>query len=152
MSSLNPTGRIVVFSNSVLFQPSAFFKQLPGADYAWHEVALTLAANADHHLAETKLLGAVESVFNQYRDVIQQQYLAVKDTVRLNVPPPEPKGRLRFVDQGLEYVVRYPVEIRRGPEIDDQVTRSLLDTIQKEPSLKLVVSGTPKIQPASGAS
>jgi ABC-type glycerol-3-phosphate transport system permease component len=28
---LHPTGRIVVFSNSVLFQPQAFYKQFPGA-------------------------------------------------------------------------------------------------------------------------
>ena len=30
-NNLQPTGRIVVFSNSVLFQPNAFYKQIPGA-------------------------------------------------------------------------------------------------------------------------
>ena len=40
---LYPTGRIVVFSNSVLFQATTpLFKQLPGAEYAWHEVAVRL--------------------------------------------------------------------------------------------------------------
>jgi hypothetical protein len=34
-TELHPTGRIVVFSNSVIFQPSAMFKQLPGIDYVW---------------------------------------------------------------------------------------------------------------------
>ncbi|MGC2646714.1 MAG: mechanosensitive ion channel protein MscS, partial [Candidatus Sulfotelmatobacter sp.] len=34
-----PTGRIVVFSNSVLFQTGTpLFKQIPGTEYAWHEV------------------------------------------------------------------------------------------------------------------
>src|SRR5262249_13775686 len=30
---LHPTGRIVVYSNSVLFQPAALFKQIPDAEY-----------------------------------------------------------------------------------------------------------------------
>ncbi|HET6247193.1 MAG TPA: mechanosensitive ion channel family protein [Tepidisphaeraceae bacterium] len=145
----NPTGRIVVFSNAVLFQPSAFFKQLPGTDYVWHEVALTLAPDTNHQLAETKLLGAVQSVYAKYSDVIQKQYEVLKDTVHFQIPAPQPKGRFRFVDEGLEFVVRYPVEVRQGEEIDDQVTRQLLDAIQKEPNLRLVASGTPKIQPAA---
>ena len=34
-----PTGRIVVFANSVLFQATTpLFKQIPGTEYAWHEV------------------------------------------------------------------------------------------------------------------
>ena len=44
---LYPTGRVVVFSNSVMFQAAPFFKQLPGTAYAWHEVAVTLAPDAN---------------------------------------------------------------------------------------------------------
>ena len=146
---LNPTGRIVVFSNSVLFQPSAFYKQLPGTDYVWHEVALTLAPDTNHQLAETSLLGAVKSVYEGYRDVIQKQYAVLKDTLHYQIPAPEPQGRFRFVSEGLEFVVRYPVEARHAGEIDDRITRQLLATIEKEPSLRLVASGTPKIQPAA---
>ena len=51
-SDLHATGRVVVFSNSVLFAPTAFYKQMPGSDYIWHEVALTLAPDSDHILAE----------------------------------------------------------------------------------------------------
>ncbi|MGD1093622.1 MAG: mechanosensitive ion channel family protein, partial [Bryobacteraceae bacterium] len=40
---LRPTGRIVVYSNSVIFQPTALFKQVPGTDYVWHTLTLTLA-------------------------------------------------------------------------------------------------------------
>jgi len=146
---LYPTGRIVVFSNAVLFQPSAFFKQLPGTEYAWHEVALTLAPDSDRRLAEKRLLGAVESVYATYKEKIDEQYAAVKDSMHLQMPQPHPEGRLRLVDAGLEFVVRYPVEIHRAAEIDDQVTRKLLDTIEGEPKLKLVASGTPNIQAAT---
>lgn len=145
---LNPTGRIAVFSNSVLFQPAAFFKQIPGADYDWHEIALTLAPDTNHELAETKLMAAIESVVAGYRDTIQKQYDILKNSAHFPIPAPEPHGRLRFVDAGLEYVVRYPVETSRSVDIDDQITRKVLDTIEKEPSLRLVATGTPKIQTA----
>lgn len=146
---LSSTGRIVVFSNSVLFQPNAFFKQLPGSDYAWHEVALTLSPDTDHRAAEKRLLGAVESVYNTYREQIERQYANVKNSVHLSVSPPRPVGRLRLVDAGLEYVIRYPVDIHRSGEIDDAITRKLLETIEQAPKLKLVPSGTPRIQPAA---
>jgi len=147
-ADLHPTGRIVVFSNSVLFQPTAFYKQLPGAEYGWHEVALTLAPDSDLKLAETRLLGAVESVYGEYKDNVEKQYETLKQHVHVRLSPPKPEGRLRLVDEGLEFVVRYPVEIRRASEIDDRITRALLDTIRNEPKLKLVPSGTPTIQPA----
>jgi len=145
---LHPTGRIVVFSNAVLLQPAAFFKQLPGADYAWHEIALTLSPDSDHALAENELLGAVESVYSEYRKVIESQYAAVRESLHLPIPAPKPEGRLRFVDAGLEFLVRYPVEVRRASEIDDRITRKLLATIQAEPRLRMVASGTARIQAA----
>src|SRR5581483_5012213 len=67
---VDPTGRVVVFSNSVLFQPQGFFKQVPGADYVWHELSLTLSPETDHTLAEKRLMAAVEAVFAEYRERI----------------------------------------------------------------------------------
>ena len=61
---LYPTGRVVVFSNSVMFQAAPFFKQLPGTAYAWHEIAITLAADANVAAIEKKLLEAVTSVYS----------------------------------------------------------------------------------------
>ena len=60
-----------------------------------------------------------------------------------------PEGRFRFVDAGLEFVVRYPVEIRRASQIDDQITRRLLEAVNQEPRLTLVPTATPRIQPAA---
>ena len=148
---LQPTGRIVVFSNSVLFQPTAFFKQLPGADYSWHEVAMTLSPDTDYQLAETRLLAAVNSVYDEYRAQIEAQFDRVKDALHLPMGPPRPEARLRFNDNGLECVIRYPVEIHLGPQTDDKITRKLLETIDSEPHLRLVASGTPRIQSAGEA-
>ena len=142
------TGRIVVFSNSVLFQNAPFYKQIPGADYVWHEVALTLSPDSDYRLAETRLMEAVESVYNEYKQNIERQYANVQRSLQVQLSQPRPQGRMRLVEAGLEFVVRYPVEIGRAGEINDRITRKLLETIDLEPSLKLVASGTPRIQAA----
>jgi len=144
---LHPTGRVVVFSNSVLFQPSAFYKQLPGSDYIWHEVAVTLAPNCDFKKAEARLLGAVNSVYSDYRETLERQHEAIERNLHVSMGKPQPEGRLRFVDSGLEFVVRYPVDIRSAAEIDDRITRELLKTLNEEPRLE-VVSGTPRIRTA----
>ena len=145
---LHSTGRVVVFSNAVLFQPSAFYKQLPAAEYAWHEVTFTLSPETDHRLAEERLMGAVKAVYSEYAQILRVQHEVAEQELHVDMEDPEPQGRLRFVEAGLELVVRYPVELRRASEIDDKVTRKLLDAIQAEPKLKLVSAVTPKIQPS----
>jgi hypothetical protein len=70
---LHPTGRIVVFSNSVLFQATTpLFKQLPGSEYAWHEVAVGLNPGSNHGLMEGPLLDAVKSVHSHYGDELHR--------------------------------------------------------------------------------
>jgi small-conductance mechanosensitive channel len=145
-----PTGRIVVFSNSVLFQPAGFFKQIPGSEYTWHEVALTLSPDTDHGLAEKRLREAVDAVVSGYRESIDHQYRVVSRTSPVPVDPPRTESRLRFVDAGLEIVIRYPVETRRSADADDEVTRRLLAAIEQEPKLRMVATGTPKIQAGAG--
>jgi small-conductance mechanosensitive channel len=146
---LHPTGRIVVFSNAVLFQASAFYKQMPGAEYTWHEVSMTLSPDSDYKLAQDVLMQAVESVFNNYKDRIAEQHHVAASQVHLPMQEPQPQGRLRFVDAGLEFAIRYPVEISQASEVDDQITRALLAKIESEPKLKMVISGTPRIQRAT---
>ena len=96
-------------------------------------------------------MGAVESVYNEYKDRIEQQHDRARDQLHVQLATPKMQGRFRFVDSGLEFVVRYPVEMRRAAEIDDKITRALLDTIEHEPHLKLVATSTPKIQAANGS-
>ena len=142
-----PTGRVVVFSNSIVFQPTAsFFKQIPGTNFAWHEVKLILAPDNDYNLAEKRMLSAVEGVYGKYRDKIIQQHRLMENAYSLGVDLPEPKSRLHLTQSGLEVVIRYPLELEHSAEIDDEITRALLDALEKPPKLKLVGSGTPNIQ------
>jgi small-conductance mechanosensitive channel len=142
-----PTGRVVVFSNSIVFQPTAsFFKQIPGTNFGWHEVKLILAPNNDYNLAEKRMLSAVEGVYSKYREKIIQQHRLMENAYSLGVDLPEPKSRLHLTQSGLEVVIRYPLELEHSSEIDDEITRALLDALEKPPKLKLVGSGTPNIQ------
>lgn len=150
-SDAQPTGRVVVFSNSVVFQPtSGLFKQIPGTNFVWHEITLTLAPASNYRQVEERLMGAVEKVFAGYREHMEKQRRHVEKTLAsVTVESLAPQHRLRLTQTGLEVVIRYPVELENAARIDDRVARELLDAIEREPKLKLVGTGTPNIQPVA---
>jgi small-conductance mechanosensitive channel len=146
---LYPTGRVVVFSNSVLFQATTpLFKQIPGTGYAWHEAVFTLVSGANHQAAQEKLLEAVTSVYEQFRADMERQYSYIERRIEVQLKAPRPETRLQFGDAGLELVLRYPVQIRKEPEMDEQVTRKVLELIQAQPDVQAAVAGSPKIRAA----
>jgi small-conductance mechanosensitive channel len=147
-ATFHPTGRVVVFSNSVLFQPSALFKQIPGTDYVWHTVKLSLTPDSDFLTAQEKLSAAVDSVYAEYRESIEKQHAAFAESVNLEVSVPKPECRLRFADTALEVTVSYPVPLKDASRADDEVMKALYDTIRREPQLKLSPGGVPSLQPA----
>jgi small-conductance mechanosensitive channel len=145
---LYPTGRIVVFSNAVLFQAATpLFKQLPGAEYTWHEVAVGLNPGGKYDLVEAQMLEAVHEVHSGYRDELQRQLGAAERRIDIPMEVPEPRGQLQYTDSGLEYVVRYPVGLHQVSEADEKITRKLLDLMQ-QPDLQASVSGLPRIRAA----
>jgi small-conductance mechanosensitive channel len=145
---LYPTGRIVVFSNSVLFQATTpLFKQLPGAEYTWHEVAVGLNPGGKYDLVETQLLDAVHSVHSAYGEELQRQLGTTERRIDIQMKVPEPHGQLQYTDTGLEYVVRYPVGLHQVSEADEKITRKLLELLQ-QPDLQASVSGLPRIRAA----
>jgi small-conductance mechanosensitive channel len=146
---LYPTGRIVVFSNSVLFQATTpLFKQLPGAEYTWHEVAVELNPGGKYDLVEKQLLDAVRSVHTTYGEELQRQLGTTERRIDIQMTVPEPHGQLQYTDTGLEYVVRYPVGLHQVAEADEKITRKLLEFLQQQPDLQASVSGFPKIRAA----
>jgi small-conductance mechanosensitive channel len=146
-NSMQPTGRVVVFSNSIVFQPTAsFFKQIPGTNFVWHEVKLTLAPESDIHMAESRLLGAVEKVYETYKKEIEHEHRQMQQSLNMRVPIPKPVSRLQLAQGGLEVVIRYPLLLGNAAEVDDHITRELLNALNQRPRLKLVGTGTPNIQ------
>ncbi len=142
------SGRVVAFSNSVVFQSNAgFFKQIPGTNFVWHEVTLTVASDSDYRLAEERLRGVVAGIFSEYRDEMERQYRHMERT--LTTAPAgalQPTSRLHLGTSGLEVVIRYPVDLMHASEIDDRVTRELLAVIERELGLKPGGSGKPPIR------
>lgn len=146
---LYPTGRIVVFSNAVLFQAGTpLFKQIPGTEYAWHEVVMNIAPSGNHQAAQKKLVAAVDQVYEKYRRRIEKQHEMIERRVDIQIATPKPEARLQFADNGLELLVRYPVDIRKAPDIDEEMTRKVLQLTESDPELKTAVTGTPKIRSA----
>jgi small-conductance mechanosensitive channel len=144
-----PTGRIVVFPNSVVFQPNGnFFNQLPGSNYMWNELRLSLAPDCDYRLAEQRVLEVIGAVFSRFRDSIQRDYRNVESDLNVRFESPRPQSRLQFSDAGIEVVVRYPVPVQAPAQAADEITRRLVDAINREPGLRLVPQRNPSLQRA----
>ncbi|HEY4211778.1 MAG TPA: mechanosensitive ion channel family protein [Steroidobacteraceae bacterium] len=135
---LHSTGRMVVLSNAVLFQPTAMFKQIPGADYAWHTATLTLSPMADIAQAHERLKAAADEVYAKYRKVIDRQHEAVQRFIDFDTTAPQPEVRVRWAESGLECVVRYPVEPENSASVDQQMLKALRAALEKDPALSLV--------------
>jgi small-conductance mechanosensitive channel len=142
-----PTGRVVVFSNAIVFQPSGnFFKQAPGTSFVWNEIRLTLAPDCDYRLAEKRLLDAVDEVFARYRDKVLGEFRHLERDLNVMLETPKPQSRLHLSQSGLDIIIRYPAEARTAPQITDEVSRRVLDAINREPNLRLATQGTANIQ------
>ena len=142
-----PTGRVVIFPNSVVFQTTGnFFRQVPGTNFTWNELRISLAPDCDYGLVEKRLLDIVSQVYSRYRESVQREYRNMERNLSITVELPEPMCRLQFSETAIELIVRYPVRIDSTAEIQDEVARRVIDTLRKEPNLRLRVQGTPNIE------
>jgi small-conductance mechanosensitive channel len=142
-----PTGRVVAFSNAVVFQASSgMFKQIPGTNFLWHEIILTLDPKSNYRQVEQDMMKAVNNVFAEYRDKMEMQRRNVERSLNSTVGALAPESRLHLTQTSLEVVIRYPVELGNAGEIDDRITREILDVIERDPNLRLQVSSGPTIR------
>lgn len=146
---VHASGRVAVFANSIIFQAYALLKQAPGTEYMWHAALTTLSPEAEHQSALTRLTTAVESVYNDYREIIERQHAAFEKAINLQMTPPKPVSRVHITDAGYEIFIRYPVEIQHTSEIDEQILKRLGEEIERDPPLKLAPNGAPRIVQAT---
>lgn len=136
-----PTGRTVAFSNSIVFQSAAgLFKQIPGTNFAWHEITLTLPAETNFGSARERLMKAVESGLAPYKDDIARQHSAMQNNFEVTGGGLAPTVQLQFGASGVEAKVHYPVARRHSADIDESVTHALLA------ELDLAHAGVPSIR------
>jgi small-conductance mechanosensitive channel len=143
-----PTGRVVAFSNSIVFQPaSGLFKQIPGTNFMWHEITVTLPGDSDYHTVEKNLREVVDKVFADYKDDIENQRRQMERTLSYTSTAEfRPRTRLLFTGSGLEAVIRYPVTLQNATEVDDRITREVLDALGKDNRQKPASQGTPTLK------
>jgi small-conductance mechanosensitive channel len=146
---VQPTGRVVAFSNSFVFQPTAgVFKQIPGTNFVWHEITLTLAADSDYRAVEQRMIKAVDTAFASFHEVLEQQRMQMERSLASGVTlgPLRPRTTLKLTSSGLEVKVSFPVDVERAAEIDDRITREILKELDRDPKLKMVGSDIPTIR------
>lgn len=133
-----PTGRVVAFSNSVVFQATAgLFKQIPGASFAWHQVTLSLPRDADFASVKKDLLGAVETVLQDYREGIERLYAAMeKRGILFTNSGLHPQLELHLTTAGTDATIRYPVDLQHATDIDARVSRELLRALERNSRLQ----------------
>jgi small-conductance mechanosensitive channel len=143
-----PTGRVVAFSNSIVFQVGAgLFKQISGTNFAWHEITLTLVAQSDFASIKKRLLAAVDGVLAGYREEMERQTQEIARTV-VSTPVGsllQPKVELRFVATGVEAVIRYPVDLKSAAEMDERIARAVLKSLEEDPKVQLAGDGAANI-------
>jgi small-conductance mechanosensitive channel len=149
-----PTGRLVAFSNSVVFQPNAgLFRQVPGTNFMWHELRLTLVAESDYRSVEQRVRAAVDVAFKDYLQEFERQRRKIELNLgSVSIKPLAPRVHFQLTPAGLEVLLRFPVESRKATEMDERVTRELLRAIDQEPKLKVVGAEIPTIKITTDAS
>jgi small-conductance mechanosensitive channel len=128
-----PTGRVVAFANSIIFQASGgLFKQIPGVNLAWHEVTFSLPAGSDYAALKDRMVEAVTRVIADYRDDIVRQTREIQKAASSSESgDPLPSVQLRFTASSVDATVRYPVQLSNAAEIDERISRELLNVISQ---------------------
>jgi hypothetical protein len=146
-TELNPTGRIAVFSNAVLFQAGTpLYKQMPGTEYAWHELIVKLTESANYKSVCEAVIKEVRAVYDGYRKTIEAQHHGVENWMQAPIDAPVIESRLQFNGGAFQLWARFPVQIRQAAETDEKLTQALFDLIARNPEIKGAVASTPLIQ------
>jgi small-conductance mechanosensitive channel len=134
--TMAPTGRVVAFANSIIFQSSGgLFKQIPGVNLAWHEVTFNLPSGADYARLKDEMVQAVTHVIADYReDIVRQTREIQKAASSHESGEPLPSVQLRFSAASVDAIVRYPVQLAHAAEMDERVSRALLNVISAHAS------------------
>lgn len=146
-ADLHPTGRIVAFANSVLFQSTTpMFRQVPGTPYTWHEVAISLQPSGNYELVESIMLDVVNNAYKKYQETLDRQHGNLERRYELPLAPLKPTAQLQLTSSGLEAVVRYPVSLQNSTETDEEITRNLIQKINRNTEMSASVQGLPQIR------
>jgi small-conductance mechanosensitive channel len=131
-----PTGRVVAIANSIVFQSSGgLFKQIPGVNFTWHELSLSLPAGSDYIELKNRMLASLTRIVEEYRGEIVRQAQTIRDATSLPASTDvTPQVQLQFSPSGVEAKVRYPVPLNRTAEVDERISQELHQLTQPSPA------------------
>jgi small-conductance mechanosensitive channel len=126
-----PTGRVVAFANSIVFQVSSgLFKQIHGVNFVWRELTVSLPAGIDYAAAKEKLCEAVGNVLKDEREEIARQTKEIqRATASGSGADAQPRVQLSFSAAGVEAHIRYPVHLQNVSEIEERVSQCVFGEI-----------------------
>jgi small-conductance mechanosensitive channel len=143
-TDLPPTGRVAVFSNAVLFQAGTpLYKQMPGTDYAWHEMSVTLQAS-EYGGATEIIHKEVEQIFAEYRNRIELQHSRWETSMEMKLRTPTVESTVQLIEQQL--LVRFPVQLRDAEAVDQKVSEMMVRLMNRNETVKQAVTVLPTIK------
>jgi len=146
-TELQSTGRVAMFSNAVLFQAGTpLYKQMPGTEYAWHELIVKLNESANYAMVCEAITKEIQKVYDGYREVIERQHMTVQNWMQASIDAPGVQTRMQFNGGAFQLWARFPVQIRQASEADEKLTQALFELMAKNPEIKSAVASTPVIQ------
>ncbi len=146
-TELHSTGRVAVFANSVLFQTGTpIYKQMPGTEYAWHELIAKLKNTADVPAVSAAILDVITKVYAEYSAQILRQHRDVETGMGTALPAPKLESRLQLTDTGLQFAVLFPVELQNAALTDQKIAENMLRALGSVDALKAGVVDLPAIK------
>jgi len=128
---LGPTGRVVAFANSIVFQVSSgLFKQIHGVNLVWREITLSLPAGIDYAGTKKKLAVAVSNVLMEDREEILRQTKEIqRATSSGSGGDGQPRVQLSFSATGVDAHIRYPVHLQNAGDIEERVSQAVFGVV-----------------------
>ena len=126
-----PTGRVVAFANSIVFQVSSgLFKQIHGVNFVWREMTVSLPAGVDYGAAKEKLIAAVSNTLKgELEDIALQSGEIQRATASNSGGDAQPRVSLSFSATGVDAHIRYPVNLQKAAESDERVSQSVFGVV-----------------------
>jgi len=149
--SFGPTGRVVAFPNSVVFQVSTgLFKQIPGVNFGWHDMTLSLPAGVDYASTKQKLFAAANEALADFREEIERQTRELERTTMSSAGgDAAPTVQLSYSAKGVDARVCYPVHLPHAAEIDERMSKALLQVVSGLGPAAPATASAPTSKPVS---
>ena len=139
-----PTGRVVAFANSVVFQVSGgIFKQIPGVSLAWREIRLAIPLTADYSAVKQRLLDTANGVLEKYREEFERQTRELRRTSMSAAEETHAHVQLHFTSESIEATVRYPIPLQRAAEVEERMSRKLIGAMRDVAAEPVKLSAQP---------